>query len=119
MDGIDGIDGVDGIDVNDGDEIDDTNDGNNDMDDFGEINFGEEDFDDSIKIVRKVSPDSNKSDDSIKSNHSSEAEIDLAGIPLKNSKSIFMKKKSDLQPSLFLRHIQKPVPRNILDNPLY
>ena len=41
--------------------------------------------------------------DSIDSNKSSEAEIDLAGIPLKNSKSIFIKKKTDLQPKLFLK----------------
>ena len=95
------------------DESSDDDDDDDDDDDFGDMDFGIDEDDEDIAILEDISIGIAKKDEvsiktpnsvsSIKSDTSSEAEIDLTGIPLKNSKNIFMEKKIRLQPKLFMR----------------
>ena len=110
---------MDDDDESEDDSEDDSEDnsGDDDFDDFGDFgDFGNfdnldsaksKDVDLSIKMATKNatpdSLDSIKSYESNKTGQTSEIEVDLTGIPLKNAKSVFMQKKINLQPDLFLK----------------
>lgn len=86
--------------------------------DFGDIEFGELDIgetpniDDEGKISQKektpspvsVNNDEEKNDVSPVSDTSSSIDVDLTGLRLEGNNNIFMKKREDLQPNLFLKH---------------
>jgi len=80
--------------------------------DFGDMDFG--DFSEELSEtpgplirqlseVRSLPPPEKKRDISPESDISSQAEVNLKGLQLKGTNNIFMKKKEDLQPELFLK----------------